>query len=437
MNALTELRQLFTITEDGRQCAFHDQLDRSTYKKVADVLERLEGKWNKKAGAFVFSYDAKQVIEGVFESGVIPKRNPNQFHPTPRQQVLDMVESSERLQFNLMFGATKCDPDLPAEQRNIRVLEPSIGRMGIANVVKELYPHVDIIGCEIDEVNVNIAREAGYEVTHGDFLSMAIPQTEVEKFDAIIMNPPFKGRDFIKHIRHAQKMLKKNGALVSVVPSEWMKTATSDVEVAFLDEVTRTSSEITTEYDKDTYESTDCTTRIVELVHPEAYAELVAKNKDYWLHLNVVEIENDYAFRVQFDDAGRDFKKALLLKELKARRNIHKTPSAVEWLDEMMALLSEDDEACAGHSTKAKATQQVQTKTASQPALTAEEKVDFNTAVDALFNEINKTMDAVTDTKKPAKVDKPALEKAPKATLQAAQAQQPKPAQDTRFAVLF
>jgi hypothetical protein len=71
-------------------------------------------------------------------------------------------------------------------------------------------------------------------------------------------------------------MLKRNGALVSVVPSEWMKSATSEAEVAFLDEATRCSSEITTEYDKDTYESTITTTRIVDLMHPEDYP---AKNQ--------------------------------------------------------------------------------------------------------------------------------------------------------------
>lgn len=345
MNALTELRQLFTISDDGKQCVFHQQMERSTYTKVADILERLEGKWNKKAGAFVFPFNAKEMIEEVFTTGSIPTRNPNQFHPTPRQQVIDMLESSERLHLNLMFGTSNNNPDLPASERNIRVLEPSIGRLGIANVVKEKYPHVNIIGCEIDEVNVKIAREAGYDVIHGDFLQMPIPETEEERFDAVIMNPPFMGRDFLKHIRHAQKMLKRNGALVSVVPSEWMKSATSETEVAFLDEATRCSSEITTEYDKDTYESTNTTTRIVELMHPEDYKNLVAQNKGYWIHQAVVELENEYAFRVRFDEAGREYKKALLQRELKARRNIHKSPSVVEWMDEVLALLVDDEKA--------------------------------------------------------------------------------------------
>jgi hypothetical protein len=47
-------------------------------------------------------------------------------------QVIDMLESSERLHLNLMFGTSNNNPDLPASERNIRVLEPSIGRLGIA-----------------------------------------------------------------------------------------------------------------------------------------------------------------------------------------------------------------------------------------------------------------------------------------------------------------
>ena len=338
MNALTELRSLFTITADGKQCVFTEQLDRATYKKVADILERLEGKWNKKAGAFVFPFDAKSMIEEVFGSGQIPKRNPLQFHPTPYQQVVDMLDSSERLHQNLMFGAAAS-----GDTTNIRVLEPSIGRMGIANVIKARYPHVKIVGCELDEVNAKIAAEAGYDVTQGDFLDMPIPQTEEERFDAVVMNPPFMGRGFIKHILHAQKMLKKKGVLVSVIPSEWMKSARSDIETDFLDEITRCSSELTTEYEKGTYESTDITTRIIEMMHKDDYAKLVEQNKEYWIHQNVIELENEYDFRVKFDAAHGQYKKALLSRELVNRRNLHQSPSVVEWVDEVFELLVNDE----------------------------------------------------------------------------------------------
>ncbi len=344
MSTISQLRELFTISNDGRQCVFHAQMERNTYVAVADILERLEGKWSRSEQAFTFSYDAAQIIEQVFTSGITPKRNPNQFHPTPRTQVLDMINSSERLQLNLMFGATDSDPEIPADKRNIRMLEPSIGRLGIANVVKELYPHVHITGCEIDAVNAKIAREAGFNIIEGDFLEMPIPESEEEKFDCIVMNPPFLNRGFIKHIRHAQKCLKKKGTLVSVVPSEWMKSATSPVEVAFMDEVTRTSSEVSVEYDKDTYESTDTTTRIVELMHPDEYLSLVQNNKEYWIHVNLVEMENDYKFRTEFEQARGNYKRYVVERELKRRRNIEKSPSVVEWVDDVLAALMEEQD---------------------------------------------------------------------------------------------
>lgn len=342
MTDLTQLRNLFTLSDCGKICSFTTQMDRKTYLTLADVLERLEGKWSKSDNAFMFNYDAAETVDRVFSSGEIPKRNPNQFHPTPREQVLDMLNCSAQLISNL-----NCGVDGFGSNKPVRMLEPSIGRCGIANIVKELYPHVQITGIEIDEVNAKLAREAGFNVIEGDFLSQPIPESEDEKFDVVIMNPPFKTRDFIKHIRHAQAMLKKGGNLVSIAPSSWMASASLPAEVAFMDEATRTNGIMREVYGSRTYEHTNVETCIVEMLHPEDYAKLIEDNKGYWVHMATIEMENDARFMQKFDAANPYEKKNILKEELIRQRNKDKSPSAVDLLEQVYEAINFEEMECA------------------------------------------------------------------------------------------
>jgi hypothetical protein len=152
------------------------------------------------------------------------------------------------------------------------------------------------------------------------------------------------GRDFIKHIRHAQAMLKKNGVLISVMPFAWMASASSKTECEFLDEVSRTSSMLREPYPAGTYENTDCVTCIVEMMHPEKYARYIEESKDYWMQLNAIEIENDSKFRVNFDRMKPNSKLDLLRRELTKKRNAEGIPSVIEWLDEMLVLLVDEND---------------------------------------------------------------------------------------------
>ena len=337
---LQPLRELFTVSVDGTRCEFTQQLDRDIYKRIADALNRIEGRWSKKDNAFVFPFDASEEIEEIFTTGNLPKRNPLQLHPTPRSQVLDMLESSDNAQCLLRNAATI----LADTGKPVRMLEPSIGLCGIADVVNELYPAVEIIGVELDGVNAKLAANKGYQVTNADFLQYPIPATEDERFDLVVMNPPFMGRDFIKHIRHAQAMLKKNGVLISVMPFAWMASASSKTECEFLDEVSRTSSMLREPYPAGTYENTDCVTCIVEMMHPEKYARYIEESKDYWMQLNAIEIENDSKFRVNFDRMKPNSKLDLLRRELTKKRNAEGIPSVIEWLDEMLVLLVDEND---------------------------------------------------------------------------------------------
>lgn len=95
-----------------------------------------------------------------------------------------------------------------------RVLEPSAGTGAILRAVLAAVPSVR---CECVEMNAALAQHLKdtfpeVPVTCADFLSCA-PQAV---YDRILMNPPFRHCEDLKHIRHALKMLAPGGNLVAV-----------------------------------------------------------------------------------------------------------------------------------------------------------------------------------------------------------------------------
>lgn len=95
-----------------------------------------------------------------------------------------------------------------------RVLEPSAGTGAIVRAVLAAVPGVM---CQCVEMNASLAEHIGatfpeVAVTCADFLN-CVPQAV---YDRIIMNPPFRHGDDLKHIRHALKMLAPGGNLVAV-----------------------------------------------------------------------------------------------------------------------------------------------------------------------------------------------------------------------------
>lgn len=95
------------------------------------------------------------------------------------------------------------------------VLEPSAGTGRLIDAILPYGPTLTI-----NEVNYGLVqglREKysgkGVICCHGDFLTM---QPTVGYFDRIVMNPPFKNGEDIKHIKHAMTLLAPGGRLVSL-----------------------------------------------------------------------------------------------------------------------------------------------------------------------------------------------------------------------------
>lgn len=128
-----------------------------------------------------------------------------QFYWTPPAVIdaaLDMAEISAPGQWG--YGRT------PPEYR---VLEPSCGDGRILDALRER--RCKALGIEFDAARASLARQKGHAVVTSNFLE----QRPVAEFDKVVMNPPFYGRHYVKHVRHALKFLKPGGVLVSILPA--------------------------------------------------------------------------------------------------------------------------------------------------------------------------------------------------------------------------
>lgn len=101
------------------------------------------------------------------------------------------------------------------------VLEPSCGDGRILDVVRESAPTARTLGIEVHGKRAKGARAKGHHVLTGNFLTTA-PDP---KYDLIVMNPPFYGKHWQKHVMHARKFLKPagenrrgGGTLICILP---------------------------------------------------------------------------------------------------------------------------------------------------------------------------------------------------------------------------
>ncbi len=94
-----------------------------------------------------------------------------------------------------------------------RVLEPSCGD---GRILDELRARgCRPFGIEVHAGRAAEARAKGHSVLTGNFLD----QPARPEFDYVVMNPPFYGRHYVKHVLHALRFLKPGGTLVSILPA--------------------------------------------------------------------------------------------------------------------------------------------------------------------------------------------------------------------------
>lgn len=198
------------------------QLDRKLYVDVNKCLESIGGKWNRKLKGHLFDHNPSYDLDEMINTGEwTNKQKEFQFFKTPKEVVTQMISLAEI-------------------KRGEMLLEPSAGDGSILEEFPKENPYVAI---ELMEDNCNILRGKKFSVSTSDFLSW----TPTDKFDKIIMNPPFTKQQDVKHVFHAWECLENGGRLVSVVSEspffrenslssefrDWLDT--NDAEVIDLD----------------------------------------------------------------------------------------------------------------------------------------------------------------------------------------------------------
>lgn len=194
------LTVLSTVEIDDHDVRITAQLDRKLYLAVNKVLDRIGGKWNKKAKAHVFDVDPTERLEVVINSGVLDPKVKTGYFPTPAVIVDRMIELAD-------IGP------------NQLILEPSAGQGAIVDKIIPLLGDqlARLVICENLPENIQILLENGYG-SLGDFVEYyGWCILNDMKFDRIIMNPPFERQADIDHVTAAYGLLAPGGILVTIM----------------------------------------------------------------------------------------------------------------------------------------------------------------------------------------------------------------------------
>ena len=172
-----------------------EQLERKLYESVNKALANAGGKWNRCAQGFVFPKSPAEALGLMLETGVSrSKKKDTQAFYTPKDLAARVAEL--------------------AEIRGHVVFEPSAGHGALA--LAAIAAGASLVDCvELDPESCEVLRElpCSLLVRMGDFMS--IPPKE--RFDRIVMNPPFTKRQDVKHLEHALMFLADGGILVAIL----------------------------------------------------------------------------------------------------------------------------------------------------------------------------------------------------------------------------
>ncbi|WP_441280587.1 DUF4942 domain-containing protein [Tardiphaga sp. 862_B3_N1_1] len=173
---------------------YHSE-DKAAKKEAERVLEAIGGAWVQEGRYFQFPYAAGQVISEIVASGCIPDQQSHQFYPTPADVGAMAVALAD------------IGPDHS-------VLEPEAGQGNLA----DLLPMERTTCVEISPLHCEILRAKGYtDVMEADFIALAAVCEQ--RFDRVVMNPPFDQGRAKAHTEAAFSLLAPGGVLVAVLPA--------------------------------------------------------------------------------------------------------------------------------------------------------------------------------------------------------------------------
>lgn len=188
------------IKEEGRvvETRLQSHSNRSkggTADRVITIIKSLGGvQKDKLFWIFEFDYDFGPVRDQIMMSGCIPEYKSHQYYPSPEYLARRAVISAEI-------------------EEHHQCLEPSAGTGGIAKYL----PSNNTTCVEISPLYSHVLKSKGYNTVEADFLIWS--QRTCERFDRIVMNPPFSAGRAIRHLEAAASLLNANGIVVAILPS--------------------------------------------------------------------------------------------------------------------------------------------------------------------------------------------------------------------------
>lgn len=154
---------------------------------------------------------------GEFYGEVLPDAEPEDVKPSTSTAVakdLQFYWSPPAVVAAALDYAGIHEADRYSRQRpDYRVLEPSCGDGRILDEIRAR--GCNALGFEYHAPRAAEAKAKGHAVVTSNFLD----QSPVAEFDRVVMNPPFYGRHYVQHVKHAYKFLKPGGVLVSILPA--------------------------------------------------------------------------------------------------------------------------------------------------------------------------------------------------------------------------
>ena len=175
-----------------RQFSFNASKD--AIPEAERVLQAIGGV-KQPGGHFLFDYEPGPVLAEIVVSGCIPDQRSHQYYPTPAGLAQRLVELADI-------------------EGHHTVLEPSAGQGGLA----DLLPQERTTCVEVSELHCKVLEAKGHNAIWADFLEWSEHRNVTQRFDRVVMNPPFSEGRWQAHVEHAASMLGPSGQLVAILP---------------------------------------------------------------------------------------------------------------------------------------------------------------------------------------------------------------------------
>ncbi|MDI6957902.1 DUF4942 domain-containing protein [Pantoea sp. Pa-EAmG] len=191
-----EPRPPVTTNPFNRRIKGYSDEDKAARAEAEKVLLSLGGvKMNINAFTwFEFDYDPTTALEDIQLTGALPEQKTHQFYPTTGKLAAQLLDEAD-----IREGET--------------CLEPSAGMGGLA----DLMPKAQTTCVEVSPLHCRVLEAKGHNVIEADFLAWA--QTTPQRFDVVVMNPPFSEGRAVAHLNAAAALVKAGGRLAAILPA--------------------------------------------------------------------------------------------------------------------------------------------------------------------------------------------------------------------------